>query len=136
MFGWDGSRFDSNGTASGGINAGSVIGSGYLANVYNKTYANNEAPLLNLTNQLASSTAGDLVTVSTFLQNSTDVVTGGGYDVVSANNAITYGNKNAFFTLVFDKTNLADTSATTSQIVYGDMTALGLMMPMLTGRWV
>ena len=135
MFGWSGSRFDSNGTGSGGMNAGSVIGSGYLANVYNKPggYANNEAPLLNLTNQLASSTAGNLVTVSTFLQNSTNVVTGGGYDVVSANNAMTYGNKNAFFTLVFDKTNLANTLATTSQIVYGDMTALGLMMPMLTG---
>ena len=32
----------------------STIGSGYLANVYNKTYANDEFPLLNLTNQLAA----------------------------------------------------------------------------------
>ena len=29
--------------------------------------------------------------------------------------------------------NLTDTSATKSQIVYGDMSALGLMQPMLTG---
>ena len=60
------------------------------------------------------------------MQNSTDVVTPSGYDVVSTNNATTSGNNNAFFTLVFDKTNLANTAATTSQIVYGDMTSLGL----------
>ena len=136
MWAWDATLNSGNGAfkAKNGMNTGATpIGSGNLAYVYNQGYGAGAAPLLNLTHQLASSTAGNLVTVSTFLQNSTDVVTGGGYDVVSTNNATKYGNNNAFFTLVFDKTNLTDTSATKSQIVYGDMTPLGLMMPMLTG---
>ncbi|AEG02578.1 hypothetical protein [Methylomonas methanica] len=136
MFGWNGTAFDSNGSAAGGMN-----GAAYSTNVFAQPggYALNEAPLLNLTNQLASSTSGSLVTVSTFLQNSTDVVTGGGYDVTAT--PMAYGtmgdgnsrNYNAFFTLVFDSTNVTDTSATADQIVYGDMTSLGLMGPMLTG---
>jgi hypothetical protein len=134
MWGWNSSRsggvFDSNGTAANGMSA-----AGYQGNVYAKPggYMDNEAPLLNLNYQLASSTSGNLVTVSTFLQNSTDVVDGGGFDVVSTDNAMKFGNNNAFFTLVFDKTNLANTVATTNQIVYGDMTPLALMMPMLKG---
>ncbi|MCK9607318.1 MAG: hypothetical protein M0R33_12825 [Methylomonas sp.] len=136
MFGWNGTAFDSNGSSAGGMN-----GAAYSTNVYAKPggYALNDAPLLNLTHQLVSSTSGNLVTVTSFLQNSTDVVTGGGYDVTVT--PMAYGtmgdgnirNYNAFFTLVFDSTNLTDTSATADQIVYGDMTALGLMGPMLTG---
>ena len=82
---------------------GLVTAGDYKDQVYAKPggYSAGDAPLLNLTHQLASSESGNLVTVSTFLQNSTDVVKGGGYDVVSTNNAITYGNKNAFFSLVF-----------------------------------
>ena len=78
MFGWNGSSFDSNGTAAGGMD-----GAAYSQNVYAKPggYAANDAPLLNLTHQLATSTAGNLVTVSTFLKNSTNVVMGGGYNV-------------------------------------------------------
>jgi hypothetical protein len=95
------------------------------------TYNTNEAPLLNLTHQLASSISGNLVTVTTFLKNSTDVVAGGGYDVITGDNAMTYGNNNAFFTLTFDMTNI--TNELTDSIVYGDFTALGMMMPMLTG---
>ncbi|WP_404361145.1 hypothetical protein [Methylotuvimicrobium sp. KM1] len=135
MFAWNGTEFDSNGTAAGGMNA-----AGYTDEVWAKPggYADNEAPLLHLTNQLASSTSGNLVTVSTFLQNSTDVVNGGGYEVIG--NPMAYGtfdgnqrNDNAFFTLVFDSTSITDTSATVGQMVYGDMTALGMMGPMLTG---
>ncbi len=129
MYGWNGSYFDSNGTAAGGVNAAA-----YSGNVYAKPggYANNEAPLLNLTNQLASSTSGGLVTVSAFLQNSTDVVSGGGYNVTGGN-AMTFGNNNAFFTLTFDASNPLNTTSTWSQSVYGDFTALGVMGPMLTG---
>jgi hypothetical protein len=127
MFGWNGSAFDTNGTTAGGMN-----GAAYSQDVYAKPggYAANDAPLLNLTHQLASSTAGNLVTVSTFLKPTTDVVAGGGYNVTNGSSA-TFGNKNAFFTLVFDSTNI--TSALTNSIVYGDMTALGLMGPMFTG---
>jgi hypothetical protein len=146
MWGWNSTRawtgpgatsgtgvFDSNGTAAGGMAAINATAN-YQGNINGLgTYTTDQAPLLNLTNQLASSTSGNLVTVSTFLQNNTNVVAGGGYDVVTTNNAMTYGNNNAFFTLVFDKTAITDTSATTNQMVYGDFTALGMMMPMLTG---
>jgi hypothetical protein len=148
MFGWNGTAFDSNGTGASGSN-----GAAYSQDVYAKPggYAANEAPLLNLTHQLASSTAGNLVTVSTFLKPTTDVVSPGGYNVTGGN-SIAFGNpnpanrtNNAFFTLVFDVANLvgswdldpntALTEGTTRQMVYGDMTALGMMGPMLTG-WV
>lgn len=135
MYGWNGSAFDSNGTATGmAANAAN-----YSQNVYSNPagYANNEAPLLNLTHQLDTQTNGNLVTVSTFLQNSTDVVMGGGYNVTGGN-AMAFGfdnqanrNNNAFFSLTLDTTNL--TNALTNSIVYGDMTALGMMGPMLTG---
>jgi hypothetical protein len=120
-----------------------TAGPAYTGNVYAKPggYSANEAPLLNLTHQLASSTSGGLVTVSTFLQNSTDVVSGGGY-YVEGGNAMAYGypnnairNNNAFFTLVFDASNPINTASTFNKIVYADETALGMMGPMLTG-WV
>lgn len=146
MWGWNPTRawtgpggtsgtgvFDSNGTAAGGMSAINTT-KNYQGDVANLgTYNTNDAPLLNLTHQLATSTSGNLVTVSTFLQNNTDVVAGGGYDVVTTNNAMTFGNNNAFFTLVFDKTAITNTLATADSIVYGDFTALGMMMPMLTG---
>jgi hypothetical protein len=101
-------------------------------------YVQNESPWYNLSNQLATSTSGDYVTVTTFKINSTDVVMGGGYDVSS--NVMAYGmpdqnarNNNAFFTLVFDKNNPANTSLTFNQMIYGDMTRFGMMGPMVTG---
>jgi hypothetical protein len=136
MWGWNAT---SNNFTMGTLTAGSA----YTGNVYAKPggYSANEAPLLNLTHQLASSTSGGLVTVSTFLQNSTDVVAGGGY-YVEGGNAMAYGNpdnatrnNNAFFTLVFDVSNPGNTPSTFNKIVYGDETALGMMGPMLTG-WV
>lgn len=130
MFGWNGTAFDTNGTNAGGMNAAS-----YSSNVYAKPggYAANDAPLLNLTHQLATSASGNLVTVSTFLQNSTDVVSGGGYNVIGNSMRPMMANNNAFFTLVFDSTNITDTTATTALSVYADMTQLGMMGPMFTG---
>jgi hypothetical protein len=141
MWAWDTAK----GTFTVGNNGVGMKATGYTGEVYSKAYTENQAPLLNLTYQLASSTSGNLVTVSTFLQNNTDVVSGGGYDVVSTDNAMAYGwngplasdhtsrNYNGFFTLVFDKTDPTNTSATFNQIVYGDETSLGMMGPMLTG---
>jgi len=104
-------------------------------------YTENESPWYKLSYQLANSTNGNYVTVSTFKINSTNVVMGGGYDVSNQTGTpMAYGmgnqanrNNNAFFTLVFDKTNLTNTSATFNQIVYGDMTRFGMMGPMVTG---
>lgn len=120
-------------SATCAASAKSPVPSQYLTNVYSQAYANGQAPVLSLTHDLATSMSGNLVTATVFLQNSTNAVSGGGYDVVSTDNATTYGNSNAFFTLVFDASNITNTSATASQIVYGDFTALGLMMPMLSG---
>lgn len=145
MWGWNPTRnwtgpggtsgtgvFDSNGTATGGMAAINATAN-YQGDIYGLgTYNTNDAPLLNLTYQLATSTSGNLVTVTTFLKNTTDVVSGGGY-YVEGDNALTFGNNNAFFTLVFDKTDITNTLATSDLMVYGDFTALGMMMPMLTG---
>ncbi len=157
MFGWSGTRFDANGTGSGGTNGGSVIGSGYLTEVYNKPggYVNNEYPLLHLTydNLVPTTINGNLVTATTFLKNSTDVVAGGGYDVwgtdpdTNPNNAWALGlnlttfignnnarNNNGFFTLVFDKNDPTNVTQTImEQMVYADETRLGMMGPYLTG---
>jgi hypothetical protein len=141
MWSWNGTAF--------GNKKGGTAGSQYLGDVYAKSYSTGDAPLLNLTNQLSSSTNGNLVTVTTFLKNSTDVVDGGGYNVNTSNGGSSYAlgynggvnpdnaarNNNAFFTLVLDTSNLTDTTATKSGIAYGDMTALAMMAPMLTG-WV
>ncbi len=101
-------------------------------------YAAGEPAWLNLGYQLASSVSGDYVTVTTFRVNSTDVVAGGGYNVVG--NTTAFGspdqnarNNNAFFTLVFDKTNPTNTTMTWDDMVYADMTRFGMMMPMVTG---
>lgn len=109
-------------------------------------YAAGEPAWLNLGYQLATSVSGDYVTVTTFRVNSTDVVAGGGYNVVGNTNAFGYDstklpaeqdqalrNNNAFFTLVFDKNNPADTTMTWDDMVYADMTRFGMMMPMVTG---
>lgn len=138
MWSWNSTK----GTFTTGANGTGTKATGYTGEVYSQTYSNGDAPLLNLTHQLASSTSGSMVSVSTFLQNSTDVVAGGGYDVVSADNALAYGdptnanrNYNAFFTLTFDSSNITSTTATVNDLVYGDETSLGMMGPMLTG-WV
>lgn len=146
MWGWNGTRswtgpggtsgtgvFDSNGTSAGGMSAINATADyqGYVNGL--GTYNTDDAPMLNLTHQLATSTSGNLVTVSTFLQNNTDVVAGGGYDVANGDNAMTFGNNNAFFTLVLDKTQITNTANTADSIVYGDFTPLGMMGPMLTG---
>lgn len=126
MWGYDsagdmGAGFYMNGTA-GGMHEMANGGA-----VYAKPggYMDNEAPLLELTNQLASSTAGGLVTTSIFLENSTDVFSGGGY---ASGGVMTDGSLNAFFTLVFDAANpLNTTLAITNEMAYGDCTGLGLM---------
>ncbi len=101
-------------------------------------YAAGEPAWLNLGYQLASSVSGDYVTVTTFRVNSTDVVAGGGYNVVG--NSTAFGsadqnarNNNAFLTLVFDKNNPTNTTMTWGDMVYADMTRFGMMMPMVTG---
>ena len=125
-----------------------------LDNVDNSmTAMQGDAPLLNLTHQISSVTAGGLVTTSVFLQSDgsgnadtnvthTDFAGGGGYDVsVPTAGGLAYGtfggttaNQNAFFTLVFDAANpLNTTLALVDSMTYGDCTALGLMNPMMTG---
>jgi hypothetical protein len=162
MWGWN---TNLNAFAMDGMNpkGGLIASSAYTGNVYAKPggYGANDAPLLNLSHQLAGGTIDPntgLVTVTTFLQNSTDVVWFGGYDVHkttvdfmgtplpwpgAGNNA--YGaniggfwdgnarNNNGFFTLVFDPNDPTNTAATWNKMVYADDTALGMMGPMLTG---
>lgn len=151
MWGWsdsgtNGAGFYANGTG-GGLFADAV----YTSQVYTKPggYADDEAPLLHLTydNLVVPSIAGGYVTATTFLQNSSDVVWGGGYDVKTDAGNYAYGsclmgtsfcdgnerNYNAFFTLVFDAADPTDTSATWNQIVYADDTSLGTISPMLSG---
>lgn len=127
MWSWDAAQATFTMTGSAGMSA-----AGYTQYVYSTSYGQGDAPLLDLTHQLAASVSGDLVTVTTFLQNSTDAVSGGGY-AVTGGNATPYGNSNAFFTLVFNTADITNTSATLTQIVYGDFSPLGLMGPMLTG---
>jgi len=132
MWAWDAS--------TGHYRAGMMSSSGFASDVWSgnlATRVTGDAPLLYLTHQLASATANGRVTVTTFLKNSTDVVMGGGYDVTGGN-GMAFGfpnnanrNHNAFFTLEFDASN--PTNAFLASTVYGDMTALGLMGPMLTG---
>ncbi len=141
MWGWNSadSKFHVNGTAGG------MDDMGMTGDVYAKAggYADNEAPLLNLTHQLASSTSGTTVTTSVFLKDDgagnpdTNVFNGGGY---ATGGAMKYGafdgntwNSNAYFTLVFDAADPLNIVGATSQMVYGACTALDLMGPMLTG---
>jgi len=161
MWGWNSARsggvFDSNGTAALGMQSlgtgmmGTTAGVDYANKVYAKPggYADDEAPLLELTHQLASVTAGGVVTTSVFLNaNDTNVYTndgtvagGGNYDIgndepfgdLVGNMGNTNQNFNAYFTLVFDEMNPMDTSVTFGEMVYGDCTALGLMSNMLVG---
>lgn len=143
MWGWN---TNSNAFRVAGMNGGLVASSAYTGFIYAKPggYEANQAPLLNLTHQLTGGTVDTntgLVTVTTFLQNSTDVVWGGGYDVTAEMGGYAYGalkdgntrNYNGFFTLVFDANDPTNTATTWDQIIYGDFTALGMMGPMLTG---
>jgi len=117
------------------------------ADVYAASYADGDAPLLNLTHQIASTTSAGLVTASVFLQGdgmgnaNTDVIRTGGYDVADpVNGGTKYGffdgnvaNQNAFYTLTFDAADPLNTSALQLSSVYGDCTSLGLMSNMLSG---
>jgi hypothetical protein len=117
----------------------------YLGAIYAKPggYAQNEAPLLHMAfdTLVPTTTSGGLVTAMTFLQNSTDVVFGGGYDVSNTTGTpMAFGmgvqanrNNNGFFTLVFDAANPTNTSAVWDKTVYADETRLGMMGPLLTG---
>lgn len=110
-------------------------------------YAANDPAWLQLGHQLAADYSDpNYVTVTVFRINGTDVVEGGGYDVwgtnpvTDPNNARAFGepdqgarNDNAFFTLVFDRNDPADTSRTWNRIVYADMTRFGMMGPMVYG---
>lgn len=159
MWGWNSaiSAFDSNGTAGGGMSSigngmmGTVAGVDYADKVWAKPggYADNEAPLLALSNQLASTTSGGLVTTSVFLNagdtnvytNDGTVAGGGNYttgnDVpfgdIAGNSGNTNQNFNAYFTLVFDAANPMNTASTAAEMIYGDCTALGMMSGMLVG---
>jgi hypothetical protein len=136
MWGWNANLNDFHSKGAAGT-ACMGAGMGMCAGSYDNLVSNNpgtvagEAPLRRLTNQLVDTSSGNQQTVTTFLQNSTDVVMGGGYDVQGT--SMKFGNNNAFFTLVFDKTNPSDTTLTSNLMVYGDMTPLALMGPMLTG---
>ena len=109
---------------------------------------NGDAPWINLTydSLVAPSLNGNLMTVTTFLQNTTDVVNGdaigsGGYDITTPTwGSLKYGttggatpNQNGFFTLVFDVTDPTNTTALVDNIQYADCTAFGLTGPMITG---
>jgi len=110
-------------------------------------YMQDDAPLLHLTNQVASTVSNGYVTTSVFLNNDglgnadTNMYAGGGYNTgdsikTGASGFFSDGNianENAYFTLVFDELNPANTTMTMSQMVYGDCSALGLMGGMLTG---
>jgi len=94
--------------------------------------------------------AGNMVTISAFKENSTDVFYGGGYDlstptssqlrlgsVVTVPNVGSFPdpsgltwNKNAFFTMTFDTSTLM---GDVNDMFYGDCNTGGLMSPMMTG---
>jgi len=97
MWGWSDTGAKGAGFYTNGTKGGMFATPAYTGEIYAKPggYSTNDAPLLNLTYQLAGGTVDsntDLVTVSTFLQNSTDVVWGGGYDVKSQNGGYAYGS--------------------------------------------
>jgi len=95
---------------------------------HTNSYMDDEAPLLNLTyNPLASSTNGNLVTITASLNNNDSVFMGAANAGFSDTGVMTNGSLNAFFTLVYDKTNPLDTTATLTEMMYGDCTGLGLM---------
>jgi len=98
---------------------------------------NTSYPLLRLDYQLAQSMDGDLVTMSVFKENTTDVFTGGGY---TTGDTDFYGmgyydengqavldqirNDNAYFTMTFDKITM---NGVVDSLVYGDCTPGGMM---------
>ena len=110
-------------------------------------YIQDDAPLLHLTNQVASTISNGYVTASVFLNDDglgnadTNMYAGGGYntgDSIKTGASGFYNdgnvaNENAYFTLVFDELNPTNTTMTMSQMVYGDCSALGLMGGLLTG---
>jgi len=127
-------------------NQGLTAGTAY-ADLYATSYADGEAPLLNLTHQIASTTSAGLVTTSVFLQDDgmgnadTDVIRAGGYNVADPVNGGTKlgffdgftANQNAFFTLTFDAADPLNTLGLQTSSVYGDCSSLGLMSNMLSG---
>lgn len=116
-------------------------------NLYSTAYMDGDAPLVNLTHQIASVASGGMVTTSVFLQDNgmggadTNVIRDGGYNVADpVNGGTKYGffdgntaNQNAFFTLVFDAADPLNTMGLQTSSVYGDCTSLGLMSNMLSG---
>jgi len=117
-------------------------------------YIQDDAPLLHLTNQVASTVSNGYVTASVFLNDDglgnadTNMYFGGGYntgDSIKLGGTLNAGsagvftdgnvaNENAYFTLVFDELNPSNTTMTISQMVYGNCSALGLMGGLLTGE--
>lgn len=107
-------------------------------------------PVLNLTYQLGGVTAPDVngdVLATVFLVNSTNVFSGGGFNLAAAdaNGWLKYGNtgvaadgntanQNAFFTLAFKASDPTDVATSLGKIGYGDCTPRGLMAPMMTGN--
>ncbi len=97
-------------------------------------------PVLNLMYQLDAISAPDAdgdITASLFLLNDTNVFMNGGY---TTGHSMKYGffdgnspNENAYFTLVFNAADPANTTTALDKIVYGDATPFGLMGPLLTG---
>lgn len=94
---------------------------------------------MNLTYLLDQSVVGNTVKATVFLVNSTKTFADGTFNTIPQGNANEFKyidpvtsvpNANAFFTLAFDKSTMA---GLTTQMIYGDCTAEGLMMPMMTG---
>lgn len=93
---------------------------------------------MNLNYLLSQSVVGNTVKATVFLVNSTKVFQDGSFNTIPQGNTnefkyidpVTGANANAFFTLAFDKSTM---TGLTSQMVYGDCTAEGLMMPLMTG---
>lgn len=108
---------------------GTMNSSMYDINDVNPDYKNS-FPLMHLNYQLAQGVTGNIVTASVFLENTTDVFSGGGYET---GGEVFYGyrdgnirNYNAYFTFVFDKTTMQGIA---DEMVYGDCTKGGMMGP-------
>jgi len=128
-FGWDGASVSNlHGTMNSSmyfIDDGSPIPPG-------QTYY----PLMHLDYQLAQSVDGDIVTVSSFLKDTTDVFYGGGYhtgdsiglgytDYINGRGIDSFAkNDNAYISFSFNKTTMEGIVET---LVYGDCTAGGMM---------
>jgi len=106
---------------------GTMNSSMYLTDDINPDYAST-FPLMYLNHQLSQNVDGNIVTASVFLENTTDVFRGEGYQT---KDVAFYGyydgntrNWNAYFTFAFDKTTM---EGVLSEMVYGDCTDGGMM---------